>query len=244
MCDIVHKLDLPARAHGRPLRPGARPDGPVRPGRAAWLGLTWLAMVVAGCQSARAPVTPAARPSAPLSAPVSAPAAGLPADAVLATEARWLGEWFGGTPVQVHGEPDGSVLLAVPAKFAFDGPSATEPRPPLQAVLDKLAQSLSRQPSARLLASAPGAQVAAARTQAIERHLARRGVAPARVDAGVATPAGEPRVLLRLVPGPTAIRRLDDSRLPPPPPPSPPSPTARAEPRAAAAAASAAHDRR
>ena len=37
------------------------------------------------------------------------------------------------------------MLVAVPVKYAFDGPAATEPRPPLQAVLDKLAQSLARE---------------------------------------------------------------------------------------------------
>ena len=46
-----------------------------------------------------------------------------------------------------------SVRLAVPMKYAFDAPAAASPKPPLQAVLDKLSQSLKRQPAAKLLTS-------------------------------------------------------------------------------------------
>ncbi len=114
------------------------------------LGLGLLAGLAAltACQSPR-PSPAAGGPAAPAapsaSSPAAPPPAGLPADAPLAAEARWLGELFGGTPVQVSGERDGSVRLSVPLKFAFEA-SAVAPRPPLQAVLDKLSLSLKRQP--------------------------------------------------------------------------------------------------
>lgn len=161
--------------------------------------------------SAEPPVT-GAQSAAPL----------LPPGAPLAAEARWLGDLFAGTPVQVSGERDGSVSLQVPLKFAFDGSAASPPKPPLQAVLDKLSQSLKRQPAARLQAAAP-APASAERLAAIRGHLAGKGVANWRVAAHAGTPpAGA--VLLRLVPGPAGVRQLDDRQLPstgavrPPPP--------------------------
>jgi hypothetical protein len=146
----------------------------------------------------------------------------LPPSAPLAAEARWLGDLFAGTPVQVSGERDGSVSLQVPLKFSFEGAAASPPKPPLQAVLDKLSQSLKRQPAARLQAAAP-APASAERLAAIRSHLAAKGVANWRVAQASAPPAGA--VLLRLVPGPAGVRQLDDRQLPPtgavrPPPPA------------------------
>lgn len=201
MRDILHGA-------GRRLSPHCR-----------WLLALGAIAALSACQTAAPPSGPAAAASAPASPAAAAdPAGGLPPGAALAPEARWLGELFAGTPVRVSGERDGSVRLSVPVKYAYDTPSALPPRPPLQAVLDKLAQSLQRQPTARLVVSPPGAAVAAGRVAAIETHLGRRGVSAARVSAGSAA-ATESAVQLRLLPGPTAIRRLDDSQLPPPPPP-------------------------
>jgi hypothetical protein len=143
----------------------------------------------------------------------------MPPDAPLAAEARWLGELFAGTPVQVSGERDGSVLLAVPMKYAFDAPAAASPKPPLQAVLDKLSQSLKRQPAAKLQAAPPAGSGSAERLAAIRHHLAGKGVPSWRVAA--ASPAGDDQVLLRLVAPAGGVRKLDDSTLPPPPPPPP-----------------------
>lgn len=177
-------------------------------------------LFIAGLQACR--TTPPAAPSEPLpeTPEATVPPPGRPAmppDAPLAAEARWLGELFAGTPVQVSGERDGSVRLAVPMKYAFDAPAAAAPKPPLQAVLDKLSQSLKRQPAARLQAAPPAGTGSAERLAAIRTHLAGKGVASWRVAA--ASPAGNDQVLLRLVAPAGGVKRLDDSSLPPPPPP-------------------------
>jgi hypothetical protein len=213
--------------------------GPARPGcnhamRAVVLlpVLAVLAALLSACQAPSSgspaggtiPGGPRSTAPAPAEPPVSGaePAPPLlPPGAALAAEARWLGELFAGTPVQVSGERDGSVRLQVPLKFAYEGATATAPKPPLQAVLDKLSQSLKRQPAARLQAAAP-APSAADRLAAIRQHLAGKGVAAWRV--GQAGAAADGAVLLRLVPAPAGVRQLDDRQLPatgavrPPPP--------------------------
>lgn len=179
--------------------------------------LTLLTAGIAGlsaCGSApRAPqaAVPAAAEPPPAGAAPAAPAP-LPPGAALAAEARWLQELFAGTPVQVAGERDGSVRLQVPLKYAFDA-DTPPPKPPLQAVLDRLSQSLKRQPAARLQAAAPG-PAAAERLAAIRGHLAAKGVAGWRVAQAGPPPAGG-QVLLRLVPAPGGLKQLDDASLPP-----------------------------
>jgi hypothetical protein len=178
-------------------------------------------LVLAALQACRTAPTTAPAP-APGEPEVTAPVPGKPAmppDAPLAAEARWLGELFAGTPVQVSGERDGSVRLAVPMKYAFDAPPAAAPKPPLQAVLDKLSQSLKRQPAVKLQAAPPAGTGSAERLAAIRSHLAGKGVPSWRVAA--TSPAGDDQVLLRLVAPAGGVKRLDDSNLPPPPPPPP-----------------------
>ena len=141
----------------------------------------------------------------------------MPADAPLAPEARWLGDLFAGTPVQVAGEADGSVRIQVPMKFAFDPGTpttlpSTTPKPPLQAVLDKLSQSLKRRPAAKLQAGVPSPS-ASDRLAAIRTHLANKGVPATRV-AQTGT-AGDDKLLLRLVEPSGGVKRLDDGSLPP-----------------------------
>lgn len=178
-------------------------------------------VLLSACQST-APTGPISTP--PVAAPTPPPVTGaepappiLPPTAPLSAEARWLGELFAGTPVQVAGERDGRVRLQVPIKYAFDGaakapPAAASPKPPLQAVLDKLSQSLKRQPAARLQAAAPG-PAATERVAAIRSHLAGKGVANWRIAQAGTPPDGQ--VLLWLVPAPTGLRQLDDASLPP-----------------------------
>ncbi len=155
-------------------------------------------------------------------APAAAAKPALPPEAPLAGEAKWLTELFAGTPVQVVGERDGSVRLSVPMKYAFDAPAATAPssvaatvapKPPLQAVLDKLSQSLKRQPAAKLLAAAPAGPRSAERLAAVRSHLAIRGVPNWRVAS--ASPPAEDQMLFRLVAPPAGLRKLDDSTLAP-----------------------------
>lgn len=187
--------------------------------------------LLGACQSTT-PTAPASTPPPAATAPPAQPPVTgaepappiLPPSAPLAAEARWLGDLFAGTPVKVAGERDGSVRLQVPMKFAFEGaaaPAASAPKPPLQAVLDKLSQSLKRQPSARLQAAAPG-PASAERLAAIRTHLAGKGVANWRV-AQAGTPV-DGHVVLRLVPAPAGLRQLDDNSLPPTSAGRPPAP--------------------
>lgn len=172
-----------------------------------------LVLLVAGCAS-RAPA-PAPRPAqAPASQaearvepppPAAAPAA--PKVSPLASEQRWLAQWFEGTPVAIQSAPDGSLQLTVPTVHSFDQKSTT-PKPALKAVLDKVGQSLKRKPTTRLAIAAPG-QTGTARAQAARQHVVARGVAKHRVTAA---PTEVDSVVLRLSLAPAPIGRLNDSR--------------------------------
>ena len=154
---------------------------------AAALGL---ALALGGCASV-APQRPAA-PTTQASAPPGTNARTLAAE-TLAIEQQWLQDWFRGTPVRIAQRSDGSLAIDVPREFCFDA-GRSQVKPALSAVLDKVAQSLQRRPSAKLtLLTGPadpggGAEPAALalqRATAIQRHLRDRGVALARL--------GEPR---------------------------------------------------
>lgn len=137
---------------------------------------------------AAATATPPAPTSVPAAAPSAAtPQAGAPAAAAaprsgaLVVERQWLQSWFNGTPVRIAQQGEGPVAIDVPQEFCFDaGRSAV--KPPLAAVLDKLAQSLRRTPAARLPLLAAPADVPAVPGLALQRatqmrtHLLSRGV--------------------------------------------------------------------
>lgn len=190
-----------------------------------------LVSVLAACSTWTAPPSPApagagrgaqppvgsapSRPPADTRALAPAPAAPTPAPAPapLASESRWLSELFGATPVTVRDGSDGSVELTVPTVHAFEA-GGHQPKPAIKAVLDRLAQSLLRQPTARLQLTAPSP---AARAAALKDHLGSRGIPPWRIQAATASASTAP-VLLRLLPGTTALKRLDDDGLPAPAP--------------------------
>jgi hypothetical protein len=122
----------------------------------------------------------------------------------LASEQRWLGEWFGGTPVGISAEPDGALLVSVPLEFSFDATMSTV-KPPLAAVLARITSSLSRKPEAQIAIAAPAdaggpSELARERTVRIREHFYARGINLARIveleDPGV------PGVQLRLLPPP------------------------------------------
>ena len=134
-------------------------------------------------------------PQAPASAPAAQPAAA--ASSALRTEQRWLQSWFEGTPVKISMDGDDVLAVEVPREFCFDA-GRSQIKPALAAVLDKVAQSLRRNPSSRvgLLAGpsdAAGAAptLATARASAVHLHLRNRGVAGSRLGTPVAgAPAG------------------------------------------------------
>ncbi|WP_284616105.1 hypothetical protein [Aquabacterium humicola] len=165
--------------------------------------------MVAGCAS-RAPAPspstttrPDSRAEAPLPA-ASAPAPAAPRPSPLVSEQRWLTQLFEGTPVVISSDAEGGVNLLVPMVHAFDTASA-QPKPALKAVLDKVGQSLKRQPTSRLTIGTASAD----RAQAARAHLVSRGVGAHRV-AAQAGGSGD-GVALRLSLAPAGIGRLEDS---------------------------------
>lgn len=166
------------------------------------------AIVLAGCAT---PVTAPSPAPEPLPSPApEAPRPGQPPPTVLAAEVRWLRALFDGTPVGVTSEADGAMRVTVPMIYAFDAQSSA-PKPPLRAVMDKLSATMARQPSAKLQVGAPGTE---ARTNAMRNYFGTKGVTALRVVAVAPTPGDI--VTMRVVPGPVAIDKLDDSALPPP----------------------------
>jgi len=170
-----------------------------------------LSALLAGCGSAPTrpvPSTTGTVPSAPADQPPPRP--GQPPPKVLAGEVTWMKQLFEGTPVAIVAEDDGAMRVDVPLNFSFDD-KATAPKPPLRAVMDKVAQTLARQPSAKVHVGTPGPS---GRASAMRSYLMSRGVVGVRVVV-LNTPPGE-AVTLRVVPGAVAIDKLDDKALPPP----------------------------
>ena len=98
----------------------------------------------------------------------------------------------------------------VPMTFSFDDKSSA-PKPPLRAVLDKVAVSMARQASTKVrVARSPGRRHAAPRCAATCRV---RGVIGLRVVVLAPTQSTQS---VACVPGPVAIDKLDDKNLPPP----------------------------
>lgn len=107
----------------------------------------------------------------------------------LVIEQQWLQDWFRGTPVLIAQRSDGTLAVHVPREFCFDA-GRSNIKPALSAVLDKVAQSLHRRPTARLTmlagpadpadAAAPAA-LGLQRATRMQRHLRERGIALARL---------------------------------------------------------------
>ena len=179
-----------------------------------WIAIGAVALLtLAGCGSPKRspPPAPTHAPAAPPvaaapasraepkpAAPPASAAAPTPKPSPLAAEQRWLEQLFEGTPVRISSEADGQALqVLVPVAFSFDAES-TKPKPALQAVLDKVSQSLKRQPNSRLRVSAPGP---AARALAARQHLLSRGVAAHRVEATTTSNGDGVQLLLSLASG-------------------------------------------
>jgi len=159
--------------------------------------LSFAVLAVCGCASV-APPRPL-EPPRPPEPPAAEARTALPA--ALAAEQRWLQSWFQGTPVVIEQHGDAAVNVDVPREFCFDRGRSTV-KPALAAVLDKVAESLRRRPSAHLaLLAAPddGAgttPLALQRAVQVNRHLRNRGVPSARLGEPAAT--GSAAVQLRI----------------------------------------------
>ena len=112
----------------------------------------------------------------------------------------------------VIGQANGhAVQIEVPLRFAFDAGSS-QPKPPLQAVLQRLGLSLKRHPTARLVLAAP-APGAADRQRAMRTELAAMGLPLHRFSAAAST-VSDSHISLHLALAPAAIQRLNDHELP------------------------------
>ena len=180
-----------------------------------------VALVLAGCAGVKPPPrpqepvrtdppVPAPAPPAPAPAPAPAPSAAdqrAAAPAALAAERKSLQSLFAGTPVRITQTRDGPVGVEVPREFCFD-PGQSEIKPPLAAVLDKLAQSMRRAPLARLTlvsapddtGAAPSSTLAQQRAAQLQKHLQSRGVAASRIGRPTATTAAAVQLRLEAAP--------------------------------------------
>jgi outer membrane protein OmpA-like peptidoglycan-associated protein len=147
---------------------------------------------LAGCASkstAPAPAAPAGAPSAaaPTSpvtsaAPASTP---VPPRPSLVAEQKRLAELFKGTPVVFSMQADGSMKVDVPLSFCFDRGTFVV-KPPLAAVLDRLARS-QRGDTTKLRVSAAGdtatsnPNLARDRAASARDYMVARGVLATRV---------------------------------------------------------------
>lgn len=187
-----------ALAYHAPMRDEARSQtirrhrSVARRGMFAVVMATWLA-TLGGCAGlARTP----GAPDRAAGSTASPPASSAPRPATLAVERQWLQSWFEGTPVRIDQRSERSFSVEVPREFSFDHASSVV-KPPLAAVLDKLAQSLLRQSEMRVDGlAAPGdgngdgpgtSALAQQRGGNVRRHLMSRGVPAYRLAApGVA----------------------------------------------------------
>lgn len=139
------------------------------------------------------------RPPPPASAPLSP----------LATEQRFLEDWFRGTPVVIALQGPQNLNVEVPLQFSFDAGRA-DIKPALAAVLERVAESLRRQPGARVSIATPtdpggpGA-LAQQRAQRVREHLVTRRIAAPRLALAEGSPRSGGPIQLRLVIPPAAF---------------------------------------
>ncbi|MCA0244345.1 MAG: hypothetical protein LCI02_26350 [Proteobacteria bacterium] len=168
---------------------------------AALLGLATLALLQACGTPSRPPAAGRAPEPAMPSAP---PAAARPG--VLELERQWLQSWFAQTPVAITLGADGALAVEVPRDFCFDAAHSAV-KPPLAAVLDKVAESLRRRRHLRLTLLAapddptPNAGLARQRGLQVRAHLQGRGVAETRLAAPTMAAGAALRLKLALPAG-------------------------------------------
>lgn len=173
------------------------------------------AVLLAACGSAPKSPSSTSRPqpgAVPSGAPGAPAAQAAPADPAppavtpqLAAEQRWLEDLFKGTPVVISPGgpgPNAPLRVEVPLRYSFDeGRSVV--KPPLGAVLDRVAASLSRQPRARVGVAAPSD----GNTASVRGQLVAKGVQAYRIEK---LPNRPDMVELRLQVVSAGIDKLED----------------------------------
>ncbi len=178
-------------------------------------------VIVGGCATGLPGAAPAAPVPASESVHTAAPAnGGTPAaqpqgqspqpqvGAEIDVELQWLLSFFSGTPVEIQRTVQGALSVVVPAEFCFYA-KATVIKPPLAAVLEKVALSLRRQPLTRVtLLSAPADEatpasrgLAARRAAMVAKRLRSFGIAASRLAAPTAAADAAVRLLIEPSPG-------------------------------------------
>jgi outer membrane protein OmpA-like peptidoglycan-associated protein len=161
-----------------------------------------------------APTTPAPGPDA--KAPLK-PVPNAPPPTPLATEQRFLEDWFRGTPVVIAAQSVSTLQVDVPLGNSFE-PGKADVKAALNAVLERVAESLRRQIGARVIVATPTDAggppgLAATRAQRVRDSLvAKRIAAPRIVVTEAPGRAGGPVQLRLSLPAPP-IARLDDNSL-------------------------------
>jgi len=180
-----------------------------RSGSSRVLALVTAALLAACATRAPSPGAPSTGSPPPVGGQVPAPGHPAAPQPTLAAEQKRLGALFDGTPVVFAMQGDGSLRVEVPLRFAFDAGSSTV-KPPLAAVLDRLASS-QRRANSRLLVVAPGDKRGKGITLATERagsardYLVGHGIAATRFAvSGVVEPD-----LVRIVVSDNGTPRLE-----------------------------------
>lgn len=121
----------------------------------------------------------------------------------LAQERQRLADLFDGTPVVLVIDRDGSLRAEVPLRFCFE-PARAVVKPPLAALLDRLADSPATRGGSWIVA-APGdptskdAALATQRARSVRDHLVGRGAAASKVAVGSLGWSGGPSTVVRVV---------------------------------------------
>jgi hypothetical protein len=162
-----------------------------------------LIAVLAGCASKPASAPPAATPAA---RPAPPPISGPPPHATLASEHKRLIELFRDTPVVFVMQSDGSLRSAVPLRYCFDRGGAAI-KPPLAAVLDRLAKSQRYESSRFRVAAPPDAGTKETpllqdRVVAVRDRLVAQGIASNRITLGGAAQVAGVEVFIADGPSP------------------------------------------
>ena len=124
--------------------------------------------------------------TAPTTGPAPPPTSAARRVSPLDTERQWLQSWFSGTPVLIAQHDDTLLSVDVPLEFCFEM-GRSNVKPPLGVVLDKVAESLRRNPLVRLqLLAAPGdatrtSPLAEQRAGQVRKRLLTRGVPAAQL---------------------------------------------------------------
>jgi hypothetical protein len=121
--------------------------------------------------------------------------------------------------VTIAMQSGGALQVDVPLAHSF-ATGSPGPKPALVAVLDRVAESMRRQPATRVQVAAatdPGAPatLALTRAQRVRDHLVSRRIAASRIAVQSATITGS-GVQLLIVPVAAPVARLDDASLPVP----------------------------